>query len=91
MRTGILAAIAAAFLAAAGAAWAACPPGQPKGCFDLNLTPKVSQDIIGVERLAPQPKVAPASVVKLPYTGPTVGFSDKVRRAPEIGYRWSLD
>jgi hypothetical protein len=91
MRMGISAAIAAAFLASAIAASAACPPGQPKSCVDLDLTPKVSQDIIGAEQLSPRPKAAPASVVDAPYTGPTVGFSDKVRRAPKIGYRWSLD
>lgn len=90
MRRGISAAIAAAFLAVAGAASAACPPGQPKGCVNLDLTPKVSQDIIGAEQLSPRPKAAPASVEQKPYTGVTVGFSDKVRRAPEIGYRWSL-
>ena len=91
MRRGISAAIGAAFLAAASAASAACPPGQPKGCVDLDLTPNVSQDIVGAELLSPRPKAAPASVVTAPYTGPTVGFSDKVRRAPQIGYRWSLD
>jgi hypothetical protein len=90
MRRGISAAIAAAVLAAAGAASAACPPGQPKGCVNLDLTPKVSQDIVGAEPLSPRPKAAPASAEKTPYTGVTVGFSDKVRRAPEIGYRWSL-
>ena len=90
MRMGISAAIAAAFLATAGAASAACPPGQAQGCVKLDLTPKVSQDIVGVEQLSPRPKAAPASGEKTPYTGPTIGFSDKVRRAPEIGYRWSL-
>ena len=91
MRMAISAAIAAAFLTAAGTASAACPPGQPKGCANLDLTLKVSQDIVGAEQLSPRPKSAPASVVTAPYTGPTVGFSDRVRRAPEIGYRWSLD
>ena len=91
MRTGILAGVAAAFLGAAGAASAACPPGQPDGCVNLNLSPKVSQDIVGVDQLSPRPKAAPASVVTAPYTGPTVGINDKVRRAPQIGYRWSFD
>ena len=58
---------------------------------DCIVAADETQDIVGGERLAPQPKVAPASAVTVPYTGPTVGFSDKVRRAPEIGYRWSLD
>jgi hypothetical protein len=91
MRMGISAAIAAALLAAAGAASAACSPGQANGCVNLDLAPKVSQDIVGTEPLSPRAKAAPASVEKKPYTGVTVGFSDKVRRAPEIGYRWALD
>ena len=91
MRIGLPVAIALVFLAAAGAASAACSPGQTPGCVNLDLTPKVSQDIVGTEGLAIRPKVAPASAEKVPYTGPTVGFSDRVRRAPEIGYKWSLD
>ena len=91
MQVGISAAIAAAFLAAAGTASAACPPGQPQGCVNLNLTPKISQDLVGAEPLSVRPKVAPAKAETTPYTGPTVGFSDKVRRAPKIGYRWALD
>lgn len=91
MRMGISAAIAVALLATAGAASAACPPGQAVGCVNLDLAPKVSQDIVGAEPLSPRPKAAPSSAAKVPYTGVTVGFSDKVRRAPEIGYRWALD
>jgi hypothetical protein len=91
MRKSISAAIAAAFLTAAGAASAACSPGQANGCVNLDLAPKVSQDIVGTKPLSPRPKAAPAGAAKVPYTGVTVGFSDKVRRAPEIGYRWALD
>jgi hypothetical protein len=90
MRIGISAAVAAVLVAAASAASAACPPGHAQGCVDLNLTPKISQDIVGTEGLSVRPKAAPANAEKTPYTGPTIGFSDRVRRAPEIGYRWSL-
>jgi hypothetical protein len=90
MRIGIPAAIAAAFLAAAGTASAACPPGQAQGCVNLNLAPKASQDIVAGERL-PGPKATPTSADKQPYTGPTIGFNDRVRRAPQVGYRWAFD
>jgi hypothetical protein len=91
MRIGLSAIIAAALAVTAGAAWAACPPGKAAGCFNLDLTPKVSQDIVGTEGLPVRPRAAPASAEKAPYTGPTVGFSDRLRRAPEIGYKWSID
>ena len=91
MRLGISTAVAAVCLAAASGAWAACPPGNTQGCVNLDLTAKVSQDIVGTDGLAARPKAAPVSAEKAPYTGPTVGFSDRVRRAPEIGYKWSLD
>lgn len=91
MRVGISAAIAAVFVAGASAVSAACPPGTAPGCVNLDLAPKISQDIVGTEALPVRPKAAPAKAEKAPYTGPTIGFSDKVRRAPEIGYRWALD
>ena len=90
MRTGISAAIAAAVLAAASAASAACPPGQARGCVNLDLAPNTSQDIVAAEPFS-GPKATPTSTEKRPYTGPTVGFNDRVRRAPQIGYRWALD
>ena len=90
MRMGISAAIAAVFLAAAGSASAACPPGQGQGCVNLDLPLKASQDIVAGERLS-APKVTPTSTDNRPYTGPTIGFSDRVRRAPQIGDRWALD
>ena len=39
---------------------------------------------------APLPAPAPVPDAAAPYTGPTVGVSDRVRRAPTVGYRWSL-
>jgi hypothetical protein len=91
MRAGILAAAAAAFLVAAGAAWAGCPPGPARGCVNLDLAPQTSRDIVAGDRLSAPSKTVPTNAGKSPYTGPTVGFSDRVRRAPEIGYRWAID
>lgn len=91
MRAGISAAVTAAFLVAVGTASAACPPGHAQGCVNLDLAPKASQDIVAAGRPSARPKTVPTSANKAPYTGPTVGFSDRVRRAPEIGYRWAID
>jgi len=86
--------VAAALLCGAGAQ-AACPPGQTRHCsnVDLNVMPEVTQQIISREPVAPAPKkAAPADAVPAqPYTGPTIGVSDQVRRAATIGYRWSTD
>jgi hypothetical protein len=77
-------------------AYAACPPRQTSGCAaqGLNLTglPQISQQ-------AAEHDVPPAATTKspvatdaaTPYTGPTLGVSDRVRRAPTVGYRWSLE
>ena len=90
MRIGIRAAIAAALLAGAPAASATCPPGQKASCVNLDLAPKASQDIVAGQKLS-GPKAAPTTTDKQPYTGPTIGFNDRVRRAPQIGYRWTFD
>jgi hypothetical protein len=90
MRIGIPAAVAVAFLAAASAVSAACPPGKAQGCVNLDLAPNISQDIVAAEPPS-GPKATPASTEKQPYTGPTIGFNNRVRRAPQIGYRWSFD
>jgi hypothetical protein len=90
MRIGISAAIAAAFAAAAASASAACPPGRTPGCVNLDLAPKASQDIAAVEPLSAS-KATPTSTEKQPYSGPTIGLNDKVRRAPQIGYRWTFN
>ena len=84
---------AAVFLCAVGAN-AACPPGQTKGCttVDLNTVPDITQKIVSREAAAAAAKKGPPeAAAKEPYTGPTVGVSDKARRAPMVGYRWSID
>lgn len=92
MRAGVSAAIVTAYMLGSGAAaWAACPAGPSRDCVDLNLAAKISQDIVAAEPPAAAPKRAPAAAAQTPYTGPTLGVSDRVRRAPEIGYRWSIN
>ena len=89
-----LAVIAAAMLSAAGA-HAACPPGQLQtgGCANVDLTgvPGITQQIVAHEATAPAKKPGAADAAPQPYTGPTVGVSDRARRAPMVGYHWSLD
>ena len=91
MRAGIVAAVVAVFAVGGSSAWAACPPGKLRNCVDLDLVPQISQQIVASERVATPPKAAPASEVKPVYTGPTVGAAANLRRAPTVGYRWSLE
>ncbi len=91
MRAGVSAAIVAASVLAGGAAWSACPPGQSHNCVNFDGVPQISQQIVAGEHIAAPPKTAPSAASEPGYTGPTVGLSDKVRRAPTIGYRWSIN
>jgi len=95
MRAGISAAIVAASVLGSSTAWSACPPGQSRNCVDLETVPQISQQIVAGERLATPPKTAPAAEPAPGYTGPTlgptVGAGHAVRRAPTVGYRWSID
>ena len=84
--------LSAAVLLCAAGANAACLPGQGQSCakVDLNAVPEITQQIVSREAAAAaQKKALPAA--KEPYTGPTVGVSDRARRAPMIGYRWAID
>lgn len=91
MRAGISAAIAAASILVGGSAWGACPPGSSKNCVNLDSLPQISQEIVASERISTKPKTAPVTEPDKPYTGPTVGVSSMARRAPTVGYRWSID
>ena len=91
MRAGVPAAIVVAYMLGAGFAWAACPAGQSRDCVNLDLVPQISQDIVAAERLPAAPKRLPVADDKAPYTGPTLGINQRVRRAPEIGYRWAIN
>jgi hypothetical protein len=91
MRAGISAAIVAASLLAGGTAWSACPPGQSRNCVNLDGVPQISQQIVADERIATAPKTAPAAEPTPAYTGPALGVSKMLRRAPTVGYRWAID
>ena len=92
MRGNSGAAMVAGLLLWSASAGAACPPIQGKDCvINLQSVPQISQEIVAGERIAPAPKQAPLATPRQPYTGPTVGVSDRVRRAPEIGYRWAIN
>jgi hypothetical protein len=95
MRAGVSAAIVAASVLAGSAAWSACPQGQShsqsRNCVNLDGVPQISQQIVAGERIAAPPKTAPLSDQTAPYTGPAVGVSKMLRRAPTVGYRWAID
>jgi hypothetical protein len=94
MRAGIAAAIIAACILSlsGGAAWSACAPSRSGNCVDLDLVPQISQQIVADEHIAAPPKTAaPPAETPRAYTGPTLGAAQNLRRAPTLGYRWSLD
>ena len=80
--------LAAAILLSGAQAFAACPPGQPRGgCVDLDSVPQISQEIVAQGRSLPVRKAEPVVGRDKMYTGPTVGLSKMVRRAPTVGAR----
>ena len=95
MRAGVSAAIVAASLLAGSPAWSACPsgqsPSQSRNCVNLDGVPQISQQIVADERIATAPKTAPAAEPAPAYTGPSLGVSKMLRRAPTVGYRWAID
>ncbi len=95
MRAGVSAAIVAASLLAGSPAWSACPsghsPSQSRNCVNLDGVPQISQQIVADERIATAPKTAPAAEPTPAYTGPSLGVSKMLRRAPTVGYRWAID
>ena len=92
MRAGIAAAIIAMSVLSGSAAWCACAPSRSGNCVDLDLVPQISQQIVADEHIAIPPKTATRpDDTSRPYTGPTVGAAQNLRRAPTVGYRWSLD
>ncbi len=91
MRAGVSAAIVAASVLGSSAAWSACQPGKTGNCVNLDIVPQISQQIVAAEHPAAPPKQAPVAEPQRAYTGPTVGAARNLRRAPTVGYRWSLD
>jgi hypothetical protein len=74
--------------------YAGCSPKQLPSCAaqSINLTDvaEISQQIIGKEPQAPAQKATAPNDATAPYSGPTVGVSDRVRRAATVGYQWAL-
>jgi len=95
MRAGVSVVIVAASLFTGSAAWSACVPSRSNNCIDLGDVPQISQQIVAGETIAAPPKTAPDSGQSQTYTGPTLGpttgAGTPVRRAPTVGYHWSLD
>jgi hypothetical protein len=95
MRAGVVTAtIAIILLGGSIAAPGACPTGKHRGdCVDLGAVPQISQQIVAAERPVTTPaKAAPVPAVeKKPYSGPTVGLTPTVKKAPTVGYRWAID
>ena len=93
MRACAMAAIVAALtVLTVGQAVAACTRHQVRDCLvDLTLKPAVSRQIVAGEKIAaPSATALPVETLP-PYTGPTVGAVPNIPRAPEIGYRWSIN
>jgi hypothetical protein len=84
--------IAALTVAIAGAASARCPRHHARDCLvNLTLAPAVSRQIVAGEKIAAPPAKAPPVQALPAYTGPTIGAVPNIPRAPEIGYRWSIN
>jgi hypothetical protein len=95
MRAGVSAMIVAASLLVGGTAWSACPPGQSqspsRNCVDLGSVPQISRQIVDGEHTTAPPKTTPPDDAQPGYTGPALGLSKMIRRAPTVGYHWALD
>jgi hypothetical protein len=91
MHARLAAAIVAAAVFGGGACGAACPPGAKGRCVDLDGVPEISQQIVATEHIVTPPKDVPAAEPQPAYTGPIVGAAKNVRRAPTVGYRWSIE
>lgn len=91
MRATVWIAIIAASVFGIGAASAACPPGQSKNCVDLDSLPQITQQIVAKDSVVGSPKAVPFPSDSTTYSGPTVGVSSMARRAPTVGYRWSIN
>ncbi len=86
--------IASAVMLASFGADAACTASHPSDCpaVNFNVVPDITKQVIAARPNSAQIKLSPVVQPEaVPYSGPTLGASTMVRRAPEIGYRWSLE
>jgi len=94
MRAGGLAAAmfaVASVMGASGASLAGCPSQKTLACVDFSLGAQAAQQIVAVDKTQKTTKPVPAIDEKKPYTGPTVGLTPTVHKAPTLGYRWAID
>src|ERR1700730_5161804 len=73
-------------------------PQAPADCVvNFNAVPEISKKIVAEEQKGqPLPKPTYAEPATEAYTGPILGGAGSpvgalIRRAPEIGYKWSID
>ena len=83
--------VASVLLSWSANAVGACPTGHARNCVDFGMIPQITNQIVAAEKLPPAPDKSPLAETAKSYSGPTVGLSNKVRRAPTGGYRWALD
>jgi hypothetical protein len=86
-----------AVTAAATASAGPCPRESSRNCLNFpevinfNSVPAISQQIVAEEHTDQKPqKLTIDPLTPAPYTGPTFGTS-LGKRAPTIGYQWSLE
>ena len=96
-RIAAILAIAVAAAMPGEAAKAACAVSSSHRCVDtgspvdLNSLPDIASKIVGEEPIsAKQGKSATEGTAPAPYTGPIVGVTSG-KRAPTVGYSWSLE
>jgi len=91
----LFAIVAAAILLLIGrGAEAACTPTRTNACVNLSIASDISKQIVLDEERGQKPgdkTLVQKPADPAPYTGPTLGVSSMVRRAPTVGYRWSLE
>ena len=89
----------AALTAAATADGGPCGPKYPYHCtnnntgqnLNLNSVPDITSKIIGEQPVTQsQKKTVNEPAVAAPYSGPIVGVTSG-KRAPTVGYSWSLE
>ena len=92
----IIAMAVAATLPGVGAK-GACAVGSTHRCVDtgspvnLNSVPDIASKIVSEEpSSAKQGKSGAEPAAPAPYTGPIVGVTNSGKRAPTVGYSWSL-
>ena len=75
----------------------ACVVGSSHRCVDtgsavnLNSVPDIASKIVNEEPIsAKQGKSATEPTAPAPYSGPIVGVTNSGKRAPTVGYSWSL-